>query len=106
MGCRSTPTTHVSRVTVGRKYPAAGPLLAAAPRRVFLIVDSSTRRCSVEVNAYLARGAGVDPKELVEKEQNNQLCDVAQFLKNLNKGLLKRSTAVVPTPPGGGSGLR
>ena len=76
------------------------------PRLREALVKADPEKPRAEVNAYLARGAGVDPKELVEKEQNNQLCDVAQFLKNLNKGLLKRSTAVVPTPPGGGSGLR
>ena len=76
------------------------------PRLREALVKADPEKPRAEVNAYLARGAGVEPKELVEKEQSNQLCEVTQFIKNLNKGLLKRSTPVVPGSGGGGTSLR
>ena len=76
------------------------------PRLREALVKADPEKPRAEVNAYLARGAGVEPKELVEKEQSNQLCEVTRFIKNLKRGLLKRSTPVVPGPVGGNGGLR
>lgn len=56
------------------------------------IVAADPEKPRFEVNTYLAQGANIDLKDLVDLEQSDHTCAPEYFLKHLSKILLKCST--------------
>ena len=79
----------VDAVTDAANREGSTSLPLATYREVLQVADPEKPRA--DVNLYLARGAGIEINEVMERESNGEGVEVKEFILRLRDGLLKKS---------------